>query len=157
MRNTLLPIIAALCLFIAGVSILNIQLWYSARAESLAGARYAANNINKILDEAAVATRTAITIASKGCDPEEQYQLGTEAALKPHLRTILIIRNGQVWCSSLPEIAHYWRGSLTYLTAIYCWHLQSIRLTDYRFCCIRPFHRPAESWSPLATNISGAH
>ena len=102
MRNTLLPIIAALCLFIAGVSILNIQLWYSARAESLAGARYAANNINKILDEAALATRTAITIASKGCDPEEQYQLGTEAALKPHLRTILIIRNGQVWCSSLP-------------------------------------------------------
>lgn len=55
MRNTLLPIIAALCLFIAGVSILNIQLWYSARAESLAGARYAANNINKILDEAATA------------------------------------------------------------------------------------------------------
>lgn len=90
MRNTLLPIIAALCLFIAGVSILNIQLWYSARAESLAGARYAANNINKILDEAAVAMRTAITIASKGCDPEEQYQLGTEAALKPHLRTILV-------------------------------------------------------------------
>lgn len=88
MRNTLLPIIAALCLFIAGVSILNIQLWYSARAESLAGARYAANNINKILDEAATATRTAITIASKGCDPEEQYQLGTEVALKPHLRTI---------------------------------------------------------------------
>ncbi|HAY4390045.1 TPA: hypothetical protein ACGD6H_004466, partial [Escherichia coli] len=46
MRNTLIPILVAICLFITGVAILNIQLWYSAKAEYLAGARYAANNIN---------------------------------------------------------------------------------------------------------------
>ncbi|AOM57591.1 hypothetical protein BCV59_25675 [Escherichia coli] len=38
MRNTLIPILVAICLFITGVAILNIQLWYSAKAEYLAGA-----------------------------------------------------------------------------------------------------------------------
>ncbi len=83
MRNTLIPILVAICLFITGVAILNIQLWYSAKAEYLAGARYAANNINHILEEASQATQTAVNIAGKECNLEEQYQLGTEAALKP--------------------------------------------------------------------------
>ena len=80
----------------------NIQLWYSAKAEYLAGARYAANNINHILEEASQATQTAVNIAGKECNLEEQYQLGTEAALKPHLRTIIILKQGIVWCTSLP-------------------------------------------------------
>ncbi len=63
----------------------------SAKAEYLAGARYAANNINHILEEASQATQTAVNIAGKECNLEEQYQLGTEAALKPHLRTIIIL------------------------------------------------------------------
>lgn len=102
MRSALLPVIAAVCLFLAGVFILNTQLWYSSRAESLGGARYAANNINLILDEAFRATRVATDIANKGCNLEGQYQLGTEAALQPHLRTIVIVKNGAIWCSSLP-------------------------------------------------------
>lgn len=102
MRNKLLPIIVAVCLFIIGVSILNIQLWHSSTSSSLAAARYAENNINNILDEASRATQVAMGIAAKTCNLEEQYLLGTEAALKPHLRTILIIKNGKVWCSSLP-------------------------------------------------------
>ncbi len=101
MRNTLIPILVAICLFITGVAILNIQLWYSAKAEYLAGARYAANNINHILEEASQATQTAVNIAGKECNLEEQYQLGTEAALKPHLRTIIILKQGIVWCTSL--------------------------------------------------------
>lgn len=102
MRNALLPVIAAVCLFITGVCFLNMQLWYSARAEGAGGARYAAKNVNAILEEASLATRTAMAISAKGCTPEGQYQLGTEAALQPHLRTILILRQGKVWCSSLP-------------------------------------------------------
>lgn len=100
MRHAFLPVIAAACLFLTGVVILNTQLWYSSRAESLGGARYAANNINLILNEAARATRVAMSI--KGCTLEGQYRLGTEAALQPHLRTIVIVKNGAVWCSSLP-------------------------------------------------------
>ncbi len=34
MRNTLIPILVAICLFITGVAILNIQLWYSAKAST---------------------------------------------------------------------------------------------------------------------------
>lgn len=103
MRNTLLPIIVAVLLFIFGVSVLNMQLWYSARAGSLSGARYVASDIDVILDEATHATSTASDITRKGCDQEGQYRLGTEAALQPHLRTILIYREGKIWCSSLPE------------------------------------------------------
>ncbi|HBN1999801.1 TPA: EAL domain-containing protein [Escherichia coli] len=102
MRNTLIPILVAICLFITGVAILNIQLWYSAKAAYMAGARYAVNNINHILEEASQATQAAVNIAGKECDLEEQYQLGTEAALKPHLRTIIILKRGMVWCTSLP-------------------------------------------------------
>lgn len=102
MRNALVPLIAAVLLFITGVFILNMQLWYSTRADRLEGARYAVNNINNILDEASHATRLGVDIIARGCDPEGQFQLGTEAALQPHLRTILIVKEGKVWCSSLP-------------------------------------------------------
>lgn len=102
MRNVFIPVITAVAIFIAGVFILNLQLWYSARVDSSSGARYAVNNINAILDEARVAARTATEIIAKGCDADGQYQLGTEAALQPHLRTIVILKKGQPWCSSLP-------------------------------------------------------
>ncbi|HBU7567074.1 TPA: cyclic diguanylate phosphodiesterase [Enterobacter cloacae] len=102
MRNVFIPVIASVGIFLAGVFILTMQLWYSARVDGLSGARYAVSNINLILDEARVAARTATEIIDKGCDAEGQFQLGTEAALQPHLRTIIIIRKGQPWCSSLP-------------------------------------------------------
>ncbi|WP_436859288.1 EAL domain-containing protein [Citrobacter tructae] len=102
MRKNLLPIVVALLLFVLGIAILNVQLWYSAKVDSLAGARYVVNNVNAILDEANLATTTAAKIALHECNQEGQYQLGTEAALKPHIRTILIFKQGNVWCSSLP-------------------------------------------------------
>lgn len=102
MRSTLLPIIVAVLLFIFGVSILNAQLWYSAREGSLSGARSIVNDVNVILDEASHATKMAHEIVLRGCDQEGQYQLATEAALQPHLRTIFIYRQGEIWCSSLP-------------------------------------------------------
>ena len=102
MRKALLPIFAAICLFVIGVFILNMQLWYSSSMEALGGARYAAKNMDNILNEAFQATGTAKRIAEKKCDLESQYQLGTEAALRPHLRTLIIIRQGKVWCTSLP-------------------------------------------------------
>lgn len=102
MRKALLPILAAICLFVIGVFILNMQLWYSSSMEALGGARYAAKNMDNILNEAFQATGTAKRIAEKKCDLESQYQLGTEAALRPYLRTLIIIRQGKVWCTSLP-------------------------------------------------------
>ena len=102
MRNALIPIAAGVAIFMLGVFILNAQLWYSSRADSLAGARYAIKNINAILQEARHATRTAMSLSGKACDIDGQYRLGTEAALQPHLRTLFILRQDAVWCSSLP-------------------------------------------------------
>lgn len=102
MRNVLIPIIAAVLLLISGIFILNAQLWYSLRSERLAGAHYAARNIAAMLDEAQEASGVADEVITKGCDARGQYQLGTEAALQPHLRTLLIFNDGRVWCSSLP-------------------------------------------------------
>lgn len=102
MRNIVLPVVAAACLMMTGAFILNIQLWYSFAEESLHGARYATQYVTSILNEASLATQTAINITDKGCNLDAQYQLGTEAALQPHLRTIVIVKKGKVWCSSLP-------------------------------------------------------
>ena len=102
MRNVLIPIIAAALLLISGIFILNAQLWYSLRSERLTGAHYAARNIATMLDEAQEASGVADEVIAKGCDAQGQYQLGTEAALQPHLRTLLIFNDGRVWCSSLP-------------------------------------------------------
>lgn len=102
MRNAIIPVLLAVAMFLAGAFILNIQVWYAARADALAGAQYAVKNMNVILDEARLATRTAMNIAQRDCDLEQQYQLGTEAALQPYLRTIVILKNGAIRCSSLP-------------------------------------------------------
>ena len=102
MRNVLIPVIAAALLLVSGIFILNAQLWYSLRSERLAGAHYAARNIATMLGEAQEASRGAEEVIEKGCDAQGQYQLGTEAALQPHLRTLLIFNEGRVWCSSLP-------------------------------------------------------
>lgn len=51
--------------------------------QSTAGARYAANNINHILEEASQATQTAVNIAGRNATSRSNiYQLGTEAALE---------------------------------------------------------------------------
>ncbi|HCT9405020.1 TPA: EAL domain-containing protein [Raoultella ornithinolytica] len=102
MRNVILPVFVAVFFILIGVSILNIQLWYSARINSANAAHHAAKRIDAILEEARQAKTTALEVASRGCTPEGQFQLGTEAALKPHLRTILIIKDDKIWCSSLP-------------------------------------------------------
>jgi len=102
MRKALIPLAVAVAMFMLGVFIINTQIWYSARVDSLAGGRYAVKNMNNILEEARHATRTAMQLAENECDVEGQYRLGTEAALQPHLRTIVILKKGAVWCSSLP-------------------------------------------------------
>jgi EAL domain-containing protein (putative c-di-GMP-specific phosphodiesterase class I) len=102
MRNAPIPIAAALAVFMLGVFIINLQVWYSARADSLAGALYAVKNMNVLLEEAHHAVQTAMLLAKKECDVEGQYRLGTEAALQPHIRTIMILKKDAVWCSSLP-------------------------------------------------------
>lgn len=101
-RNAWIAFPLALVVFLAGVFVINWQLWHSDQATHVAAARQAAKKIAAILDEAHAATATALNVSRNGCSGQGQFQLGTEAALQPHLRTILLIKDGQVWCSSLP-------------------------------------------------------
>lgn len=101
-RNAWIAFSLALVVFLAGVFVINWQLWHSDQATHVAAARQAAKKISAILDEAHAATATALNVSRSGCSGQGQFQLGTEAALQPHLRTILLIKDGQVWCSSLP-------------------------------------------------------
>lgn len=101
-RNAWIAFSLALVVFLAGVFVINWQLWHSDQATHVAAARQAAKKIAAILDEAHAATATALNVSRNGCSGQGQFQLGTEAALQPHLRTILLIKDGQVWCSSLP-------------------------------------------------------
>ncbi|KKY79680.1 hypothetical protein OA43_21850 [Klebsiella variicola] len=101
-RNAWIAFSLALVVFLAGVFVINWQLWHSDQATHVAAARQAAKKIAAILDEAHAATATALHVSRSGCSGQGQFQLGTEAALQPHLRTILLIKDGQVWCSSLP-------------------------------------------------------
>lgn len=77
MRTAILPVSFAVLIFIAGAAILNVQLWYSARLISSNAAMHTIKNIDTILDEARVATQTAMKIVYQGCSAENQYQLGT--------------------------------------------------------------------------------
>lgn len=101
-RNAWIAFSLALVVFLAGVFVINWQLWHSDQATHVAAARQAAKKIAAILDEAHAATATALNVSRNGCSGQGQFQLGTEAALQPHLRAILLIKDGQVWCSSLP-------------------------------------------------------
>lgn len=56
MRHAPISIAAATAIFVLGVFIINIQVWYSARADSLAGAHYVVRNMHVILTEAHHAT-----------------------------------------------------------------------------------------------------
>lgn len=84
MRKVLLPVTAAVCLFLIGVFILNMQLWYSSSTETLGGARYAAKNMDNIQDEAFQATRTAMHIAEKNAI----WRGNTNLELKLHFALI---------------------------------------------------------------------
>jgi EAL domain-containing protein (putative c-di-GMP-specific phosphodiesterase class I) len=101
-RNSLLAFVSALALLIVGVLIINWQLWHLAQSNTVAMAKNSAQTVESMLNEAAAATVTAQRIAQEGCTSQAQLDLGAEAALKPHLRAIMILDQGQIMCTSLP-------------------------------------------------------
>ena len=63
MRHASIPLAAATSIFMLGVFIINLQVWYSARADSLAEARYVVRDLNTMLKEARHATQLAMQLA----------------------------------------------------------------------------------------------
>lgn len=102
MRNLMMPILCALFLFLSGLLIINWQLWHLATLSNTHTATASTQKIDNILAEAVSAANTAKQVAAQGCTRDGQLGLGTEAALKPHLRAIMIQLQGQIICTSLP-------------------------------------------------------
>ena len=102
MRNVMIPILSALFLFLIGILIINWQLWQMAKMNNVDTATVSTQKIESILSEAVSAASTAKRVAEQGCTSSGQLALGTEAALKPHLRAIMIQQQGQIICTSLP-------------------------------------------------------
>jgi sensor c-di-GMP phosphodiesterase-like protein len=100
MRPRLIAALCSLTLFIAGVLIINLQLWNSARNSILTAARQSTSRIDAILDEARLATDTIMPRAQGSCSPDTQFALSREAALRPHLRAVALLKGNTIWCSS---------------------------------------------------------
>lgn len=64
-RNAWIAFSLALVVFLAGVFVINWQLWHSDQAAHVAAARQAATKIAVILDEARTATVTAMNVSRK--------------------------------------------------------------------------------------------
>lgn len=94
MRNVMIPILSALFLFLIGILIINWQLWQMAKMNNVHTATVSTQKIESILSEAVSAASTAKRVAEQGCTSSGQLALGTEAALKPHLRAIMIQQRG---------------------------------------------------------------
>jgi sensor c-di-GMP phosphodiesterase-like protein len=101
-RNAFIPILSAVFLFLVGMLTINWQLWHMATLNSAGAARSSTFKIDAILNEAVNAADTAQRVAAQGCTSGGQLELGTEAALKPHLRAIMIEQSGTIMCTSLP-------------------------------------------------------
>jgi len=101
-RNVIIPLASAIILFLAGMLILNWQLWHMATRSSADAASISSRKIENMLAEAVSAAKTAQEVAALGCTRAGQLDLGTEAALKPHLRAIMIQQNDSIVCTSLP-------------------------------------------------------
>lgn len=100
MRPLLIAVLCSLTLFIAGVLVTNLQLWNSARNNILTAARQSTSRIEAILDEARLATNAVLPLAQGSCSPDTQFALSREAALRPHLRAVALLKGDTVWCSS---------------------------------------------------------
>lgn len=74
-RNAWIAFSLALVVFLAGVFVINWQLWHSDQATHVAAARQAAKKIAAILDEAHAATATALNVSRSGCSGQGQFQL----------------------------------------------------------------------------------
>lgn len=102
MRNAIAPILSALLLFLVGLLIINWQLWHMATLNNKDIALAGTRKIESILTEAVAAAKTAQDVAAQGCTSAGQLDLGTQAALKPHLRAIMIQQQDKIMCTSLP-------------------------------------------------------
>lgn len=101
MRATLVSLLCGFIFFIVGVMTLNWQLWRAAYTDRVQEAKLSVSLADSMVDEAIKAVSVVRPLTAGSCTPDAQRVLNREAAMGPHLRYVVLIRNHEVWCSSL--------------------------------------------------------
>ncbi|WP_336240695.1 EAL domain-containing protein [Citrobacter werkmanii] len=100
MRHMLIEVLCTLSVFLVGIIIINGQLCYSAQNAATAAAKLAVTQTNRILDEAHQAAINVNVLNKETCSSDARYLLNSEAALRPHLRSVSLLKGNVIWCSS---------------------------------------------------------
>ncbi|MGM3176174.1 EAL domain-containing protein [Dickeya lacustris] len=99
--NKLIAFLTFLAMMVLGSSAIYYQNYRSDQRLAYAEAERAAKSIEAIIDEARDAVLHTRPLLTQPCTPDVIRILNMAAATEPHLRTVSLIRNDIVYCSSL--------------------------------------------------------
>lgn len=100
MKSLLAALFASVFLFVSGLMVINWQLWNMARYSAITAARQSVGRIDAIIEEARLAADAVMPLAQGRCTHDTVYALSREAALRPHIRAVALLKGRTVWCSS---------------------------------------------------------
>ncbi|MBP2844309.1 EAL domain-containing protein [Dickeya oryzae] len=99
--NKLIAFLTFLAMFAVGLWVIYYQDYRTNRQGAYDNAQRAVRNIEDILDEAKDAVEESKPLLAYPCTPDVIRQLNMTAAIGSHLRTVSLIKNDVVYCSSL--------------------------------------------------------
>lgn len=153
MHQLITNTLCTLTLFSAGTLVITWQLWHSASTAMQTAAHQSVKRTDAIPDEARDATNSTMTLTQGSCTQDTQYSLSHEAALKPYIRTVALLKGEVLWCSSFTG---------NYPQAIHQKDFSTARLTLYpgdRIAADIPFlvYLTPASVGYVAVSISDVH
>ncbi|ANE74013.1 EAL domain-containing protein [Dickeya solani] len=99
--NKLIAFLTFLAMFAVGLWAIYYQDYRTDRQSAYTNAERAVKNIEEILNEARDAVEDSKPLLAHPCTPDVIRQLNMTAAIASHLRTVSLIKNDVVYCSSL--------------------------------------------------------
>lgn len=93
-------------LFLSGSALVSLTFWFYNTAESDREASLLSVQIDSILDEAAQSASEALALlpeTTELCSGEMANRLSVIAARHPHIRSVNLLQNGIIYCTSMPD------------------------------------------------------
>ncbi|WJY16720.1 EAL domain-containing protein [Pectobacteriaceae bacterium CE90] len=120
--NKLIASLTFLTMLIIGVGIIYYQDYQADYKLAASNAEEAVNNIEKVINEAQQTAEFSIPLLRRSCTPDVIRKLNMMAARESHLRTVSLIKDNVVYCSSLFGVDHrpamlerFYKGQLALL------------------------------------------
>ncbi|WJV56451.1 CSS-motif domain-containing protein [Pectobacteriaceae bacterium C111] len=120
--NKLIASLTFLTMLIIGVGIIYYQDYQADYKLAASNAEEAVNNIEKVINEAQQTAELSIPLLRRSCTPDVIRKLNMMAARESHLRTVSLIKDNVVYCSSLFGVDHrpamlerFYKGQLALL------------------------------------------